>query len=145
MTKTMNTATEIICKCLNCNMNLTVYNKSGYCSSFCEQKHKGIEPDTNTNKKKEVVIIKKVVTPTKPITKPNNTGQINIAGLEPNKNKIDYKSGGSYKKAKLSIYNGTEELHTENLNRQDLRNSIKKFSEILSGCTVSIIFEDNIE
>ena len=139
MTTTMNTATEFICKCLNCNMNLTVYNKSGYCSSFCEQKHKGTKPEPDSSKKKEVIIVKKIVASAKPIITLHKTEP------EPNKNKIDYKNGGRYKKAKLSIYNGTEELHTETLNRQDLRNSIKKFSEILSGCTVSIIFEDKIE
>jgi len=135
----MNTATEIICKCLNCNMNLTVYNKSGYCSSFCEHKHKGTKPEPNASKKKEAIIVKKIITSAKPTITPRKTEP------ELNKNKINYKNGGSYKKANLSIYNGTEELHTENQNRQNLRNSIEKFSKLLPGCTVSIIFEDNIE
>lgn len=112
-------------------MNLTVYNTSGYCTSFCEEKHKGLPP--------KPIVKGKVNMEMKPINKVITAAQAKYA------DKVYKHKGKKYWKGKLSAYQGAARVKSHAFySISHLRRCIEGLFKTYPGCEVSIIFEDTI-
>lgn len=114
-------------RCQNCRMVLTENNKSGYCSSFCEKKHKGIVEEKKLDVKKSDV--------KKPATIPAHKV---IAAI--NKSNAQKKEAGTWE---VTAYLGSKKICGP-INKQTIE--LKAFIETLfkthPRCEVSIISND---